>query len=139
MIKADNDFTPLVELLYKLPGAPMLNLTSANKHKPNIKRHIWKMILMQFSPKTIILGQTLNYKQCSLPFDTYCQVLEEEEPHNSLIAHTSGAITIWPSSNRQGGHLFLSLKMGQVISRQSWTVIPMPQLVIDQVNTMAAD
>lgn len=40
MIKADNDFTPLVELLYKLPGVPMLNLTSANKHKPNIKRHI---------------------------------------------------------------------------------------------------
>jgi hypothetical protein len=93
----------------------------------------------QFSPKTIMSGQTLNYKQCSLPFGTYCQVHEEDEPCNSQRARTSGALFVGPSSNRQGGHLFLSLNTGRVISRRSWTVIPMTQLVIDKVNAMAAD
>jgi hypothetical protein len=32
MIKADNEFAPLAEMLYELPGAPTLNLTSANEH-----------------------------------------------------------------------------------------------------------
>jgi hypothetical protein len=39
-IKADNKFAPLTELLYKLPGALTLHLTSANEHEPNIERHI---------------------------------------------------------------------------------------------------
>ncbi len=96
-------------------------------------------ISTQFSPKTIMSGQTLNYKQCSLPFGTYCQVHEEEEPRNGIIAPTAGVILLGPSSNRQGGHLFLSLNTGRVIARRSWTVIQMPQAVIDRVNTMAAD
>ena len=178
-IKANNEFAPLAEMLYDLPGAPTLNLTSANEHEPNIERRIRvvkeraravrhsipftalpvKMVThmvffvvkllnyfpaksgisTQFSPKTIMSGQTLNYKQCSLPFGTYCQVHEEEGPRNSLIARMAGAISLGPSSNRQGGHLFLSLNTGRVIARRSWTVIPMPQAVIDRVNTMAAD
>jgi hypothetical protein len=93
----------------------------------------------QFSPKTIMSGQQLNYKQCSLPFGTYCQVHEEEGPRNSLIARTAGAISLGPSSNRQGGHLFMSLNTGRIISRRSWNVIPMPQTVIDHVNTMAVN
>ena len=38
MVMADNQFAPLVELMYNLPGAPMLNLTSTNEHKPYIER-----------------------------------------------------------------------------------------------------
>jgi len=132
-IKADNEFAPLTEMLYELPGAPTLNLTSANEHEPNIERRIRvvkertravrhsipftsipvKMLThmvffvvkllnyfpakggvsTHFSPKTIMSGQTLNYKQCSLPFGTYCQVHEEDGPRNSLIARTSGALS----------------------------------------------
>ncbi len=93
----------------------------------------------QYSPETIMSGQTLNYKQCSLPFGTYCQVHEEDGPRNSLVARTSGAISVGPSSNRQGGHLFMSLNTGRILARRSWTVVPMPQSVIDRVNSMAAD
>ncbi len=39
-ITADNEFAPLGELLYELPGAPTLNLTSANEHEPFIERRI---------------------------------------------------------------------------------------------------
>ena len=39
-ITGDNEFAPLAELLfYELPGAPTLNLTSANEHKPYIEHH----------------------------------------------------------------------------------------------------
>jgi hypothetical protein len=178
-INGDNDFRPLSEMLYKLPGAPTLNPTSANEHEPNIKRRIrvvkertWAVrhslpfkaipvkmlthmvffvvkllnhfpaksgVSTQFSPKTIMSGQTLNYKQCSLPFGTYCQVHKENEPRNSQNERTSGALSIGPLSNRQGGNLFLSLNTGKVISQRLWTVIPMTQMVIDKVNAMAAD
>ena len=39
-VTANNEFAPLAELMYELPGAPTLNLTSANEHEPYIKRHI---------------------------------------------------------------------------------------------------
>ena len=178
-VTADNEFAPLAEMMYDLPGAPTLNLTSANEHEPYIERRIrvvkertravrhslpFKQIPVkvmthmiffvvklinyfpakggvsaQYSPKTIMSGPTLNYKQCSLPFGTYCQVHEEDGPRNSLAARTSGAISLGPSSNRQGGQLFLSLNTSRVITRRSWTVLPMPQAVIDKVNALAAD
>jgi hypothetical protein len=178
-VTADNEFAPFGELMYEMPGAPTLNLTSANEHEPYIERRIWvvkertravrhsipftqipvKMLTHMvffvvkmlnyfpakggvsdyYSPKTIMSGQTLNYKQCFLPFGTYCQVHEEDGQRNSLIARTSGAISVGPSSNRQGGHLFISLNTGRVLARRSWTVVPMPQSVIDRVNSMAVD
>ena len=39
-VTGDNEFAPLAELLYELPGAPTLNLTSANEHEPYIERRI---------------------------------------------------------------------------------------------------
>ena len=92
-----------------------------------------------YSPKTIMSGQTTTYKQYSLPFGTYCQVHEEDEPRNSLAARTQGAISVGPSTNRQGGQLFYSLTTGRVITRRSWTVLPMPQPVINRVNEFAAN
>lgn len=178
-VTADNEFGPLSELMFELPGAPTLNLTSPNEHEPFIERKIWvikeqtqaiphsvpfraipvkvlthmiffvvKMlnyfpakggVSSQYSPKTIMSGQTLNYKQCLLPFGTYCQVDEEDGMRNSLVARTSGAISLGPSSNRQGGHLFYSLNTSRVIVRRSWTMLPMPQAVIDRVNALAQD
>jgi len=178
-VTGDNEFAPLAELLYELPGAPTLNLTSANEHEPYIERRIRvvkertravrhslpfasipsKMLThmvffvvkhlnhfpvkggvsTQSSPKTIMSGQNINYKQYSLPFGTYCQVHEEDRQCNSLAARTQGALSLGPSSNRQGGQLFYSLNTGRVISRRSWTIIPMPQSVITRVNELAED
>ena len=178
-VTADNQFAPLAELMYELPGAPMLNLTSANEHEPYIERRIRvvkerkravrhsmpftsipsKMLThmvffvvkllnlfpvkggvsTEYSPKTIMSGQTINYKQYSLPFGTYCQVHEEDGQRNSLAARTQGAILVGPSSNRQGGQLFFSLNTGRIITRRAWTVIPVPQPVITRVNELAAD
>ena len=94
-------------------------------------------VLTEYSPKTIMSGQRITYKQCSLPFGMYCQVHEEDGRQKSLIAWTSGAILVGPSSNRQGGHLFYALNSDCIIAWCAWTVLPMPTVVIDCVNELA--
>ena len=82
-------------------------------------------------------GKTLDYKKhLSLSFGKYCQVHEEETPRNSQIARTKGAISLGPSGNSQGGHKFMALKTGRKITRRSWDVIPIPDIVINRVNTL---
>jgi hypothetical protein len=50
------------------------------------------------SPKTIISGETLNYKKhLSLQVAQYCQVHEEDTPCNSQSPRTKGAILLGPS------------------------------------------
>jgi hypothetical protein len=87
------------------------------------------------SPKTIISGETLDYKKhLSLQLGQYCQAREEDNPLNSQIARTKGAISLGPSGNLQGGFKFMALNSGNKIVHCSWDVIPMPDLVIDQIN-----
>jgi hypothetical protein len=50
---------------------------------------------------------------------------------------TSGAISLGPSGNIQGGYNFLSLLTWKVIKRRSWTVIPMPTEFINIINAKA--
>jgi hypothetical protein len=92
------------------------------------------------SPKTIMSGETLDYKKhLRLPIGSYCQVHEEDTPRNSLRPRTKGAISLGPSGNLQGGHKFMALSTGMKIVRRSWDVIPMPDTVIDRVNTLGRD
>jgi hypothetical protein len=84
------------------------------------------------SPKTIMSGETLDYKKhMSLQLGQYCQVYEEDNPCNSQISRTKGAISLGPSGNLQGGFKFIALKSDNKIVHRSWNVIPMPDLVID--------
>jgi hypothetical protein len=92
------------------------------------------------SPKTIMTGETLDFKKhLSLQLGQYCQVHEENTPRNSQLPRTQGAICLGPSGNLQGGFKFMSLTSGQRISRRTWDVIPMPQTVIDRVNRLGKD
>jgi len=69
------------------------------------------------SPNTIMSGEMLDYKkQLQLPVGQYCQVHEEELPHNSQAPCTRGAIALGPSGNVQGGFRFMSLKTGKQIT-----------------------
>jgi hypothetical protein len=92
------------------------------------------------SPKTIMSGEMLDYnKHLSLQLGQYCQVHEEDNPRNSQIARTKGAIYLGPSGNLQGGFKFVALSSSNKCFRCSWDVIPMPDLVIDRVNTLGRD
>jgi hypothetical protein len=92
------------------------------------------------SPRTLLTGSTLNYKKdFCLHFGPYCQVHEDAAPHNSMIASTKAAICLGPTQNLQSGHFFVALNTGRVITQYSWTRIPLSQLVLDKVNSWAAN
>jgi hypothetical protein len=50
------------------------------------------------SPKTIMSGETLDFKKhLILQIGQYCQVHEEDTPRNSQVARTKGVISLGPS------------------------------------------
>ena len=92
------------------------------------------------SPKTILSGETLDFKKhLRIQIGQYCQVHEEEDPRNSQVARTKGAISLGPSGNLQGGYKFMALNTGKKIVRRSWDVIPMPDVIIARVNALGSD
>ena len=92
------------------------------------------------SPKTIMSGETLDYKNhLRLPIGQYCQVHEEDIPRNSMRPWTKGAILLGPSGNLQGSFKFMALSTGKKIVRRTWDMISMPDTVIARVNTLGGD
>ena len=88
------------------------------------------------SPRAIMTGQKIQYdKHCKVEFGTYMQV--HEKHNNSMESRTSGAIALRPSRNEQGGHYFLSLHTGKRVLRNHWTVLHMPNDVVDAVHRLA--
>ena len=89
------------------------------------------------SPRAIMTGKRITYdKHCKLEFGTYVQT--HKKHNNSMDSRTSGAIALRPSGNEQGGHYFLSLHTGKRILRNNWTVLPMPNDVVDAIHRLAA-
>jgi hypothetical protein len=89
------------------------------------------------SPKTIMSGETLDFKKhIGLQIGQYHQVHEEDTPRNSQVARTKGAISLGPRGNLQGGFKLMALNYGNKIVRRSWDVIPMPDVVINHVNEL---
>jgi hypothetical protein len=87
------------------------------------------------SPRALMTGFNLDYnKHCRLEFGSYVQTHEEHD--NSLQLRTTGAIALRPTGNRQGGYYFMSLTTGRKLTRNCWTALPVPQDVIDRVNTL---
>jgi hypothetical protein len=82
-------------------------------------------------------GETLDFKKhLSLQIGEYCQVYEEDTPHNSQVTRTKGAISLGPSGNLQGGFKFMALNFRNKIVRRSWDVIPLPNVLITHVNIL---
>jgi hypothetical protein len=54
-----------------------------------------------------------------------------------MVTRTTGAIALRPTGNTQGGYMFYSLTTGRCLSRNQWTMLPMPPDVIDLVNKLS--
>jgi hypothetical protein len=93
------------------------------------------------SPKTIMFGETLDYKKhLSLQVGQYCQVHEEDTLCNSPSPRTKGAISLGPSGNLQGGYKFMALNTRKKITCQSWVwLIPIPDTVIAPLSALGND
>jgi hypothetical protein len=60
----------------------------------------------KLSPKQIMSGEVVQYKFCAMGFGQYCQIHEEDQPCNGMVARTHGAILLGPSGNAQGAISF---------------------------------
>jgi hypothetical protein len=92
------------------------------------------------SLKEMIMGaQVLDTKMlCKLPFGAYAQVHDDAQITNTMEPRTTGAINLGPS-NMQGGHKFLSLATGDIITRRKWTELPVLSEVILHLEELSSD
>jgi hypothetical protein len=81
-------------------------------------------------------GVQLHMSQLQLKFGSYCQVVEDLTPRNSLAACTHGAISMGPSGNLSGGQRFLALDTGKMIVRNCRKELPMPLAIINHFNVL---
>jgi len=91
------------------------------------------------SPRNIMTGIQFNYKKhCQLQFGSYVQAHQEPSPTNTQAACTVGAICLGPTGNIQASYYFLNLHTGERITQRRWTLLPMPQEVIEHVNQLGS-
>jgi hypothetical protein len=92
--------------------------------------------LKHYPPSAIMTDAQLHMSQLQLKFGSYCQVVEDVTPCNSLAACTRRAISMGPSGNLSRGQFFLALDTGKMIVRNRWKELPMPLAVINRVNVL---
>jgi hypothetical protein len=52
-------------------------------------------------------GTTLDYnKHCQLPFGAYVETHKENDPTNTMVERTRGAICLGPTANFQESYIF---------------------------------
>jgi hypothetical protein len=59
-----------------------------------------------------------------------------EEHDNSMASRTTGSLALRSSGNLQGGYFFYTLASRGIICRNHWTVLPMPQEVMNSIHIL---
>jgi len=96
--------------------------------------------LVRVSPRELFYGRKLvAMRDIRLGFGEYVQCTTPNLIKNSMSPRTEGAISPLPVGNLQGSVKFFSLATGKVIVRDKWTVLPMPQSVMEHVNQMSGN
>ena len=91
-----------------------------------------------YSPHMILNQTNLDYtKHCIVPFGAYVQANHETNRTSSNAARTLDAIYLRPAQNQQGGHELMDLNSGQLITRNIVDEIPVTDVVIKAIETMA--
>ena len=91
------------------------------------------------SPFEAFRGRKLDYnRDVRIAFGTYVQATRVNiVSRNDLTPRTDGAIALLPTCNGQGSVKFFSLNTREIITRDRWRVLPMPDEVIDYLNMLA--
>ena len=97
-------------------------------------------ISKNYSPMTIIMDRTLEYKKhCIHEFGTYVQGHTENVKQSSMTKRGIDAIYLRPNKNQQGGHYIMNLSTGNVITHSRCTAAPLPSTVKKRVEEMALE
>jgi hypothetical protein len=97
-----------------------------------------KLVISQtFLPRELLIRWRLDYKKhCRVMPGTYCEVHDKPVPTNTMVARTHKAIALGPTGNLQGSVKFYCIHTGRVLKHRSFTPMPMPDSVIQRVNTI---
>jgi hypothetical protein len=91
----------------------------------------------KYSPRELFTGTRSNAKtDLRIAFGDYVQT-REPTTDNSMKMRTRGAIALYPLGNDQGSVKFFDLTTKKIITRTSWTVIPLPLEVIAYINSLS--
>eukprot|EP01042_Synura_sphagnicola_P036765 gene36765-biopygen25947 len=78
----------------------------------------------------------LDYsKNLKAGFGEYCQA-HDNEGDNTLKPRTTGAITVYDTGARDGTWYLFNLNLRKLIKRKKFTIIPMPDVVINFLNNL---
>lgn len=92
----------------------------------------------QSSPRELFTGRKIDASiDLRTGFGDYCQCHAENIIKNSMTPRTQGAISLLPVGNLQGSVKFYCLETNSVITRDHWTPLPTPSVVIDFMNDLA--
>jgi len=92
------------------------------------------------SPYEAFTGRKIDYnRDLRIGWGEYVQVSNVNiHSKNSVdIQRTAAAISLMPTGNLQGSVKFFQLKTQKVITRDRWVKLPMPNIVIDYLNSLA--
>ncbi len=92
--------------------------------------------LKHYPLSAIMNGAQLHLSPFQLKFGSYCQVVEDVTPCNSLAARTCGTISMGQSGNLSGTQHFFALDTGKIFVRHHWKELPMPLAIINRVNVL---
>jgi hypothetical protein len=94
-------------------------------------------VLLIYSPRELLVHWHLDYKkQCRVLPGTYCEVHDKPLPSNMMAPRMHEGIALGPTGNLQGTVKFYCLNTGHMLKRCSFMPLPMPNSVIQQVNTI---
>ena len=82
-------------------------------------------------------GRKVDYaRDLRVGFGDYVQTHEPNIIKNSMAPRTQGAIALLPLGNLQGSCRFFCLSTKSYVTRDKWTLLPTPQVVIDFMNAL---
>ena len=95
-------------------------------------------ILELYSPCELLLRMQLDAKKhVAASFGSYCEAYTCPKQSNSQEEQTTSSICLGSTGNFQGTYRFMSLATRQIINRNEFTELPMPNSVIKRVKYWA--
>jgi len=123
-------------LPYRLPLGLLVHLVYFIVSRRNLISH--RVDLINISPFEAFNGRKINFKRdLRVGFGDYCEIVDRYSD-NSMRPRTQPAIALYPTGNISGSVKFYSLTTGHLVTRDQFTVRPITQQVIDQLNSFAS-
>jgi hypothetical protein len=91
---------------------------------------------VDFSPRKIVTQLKIDFaKHCRVSFGAYVEASEDADITNTMRPRTHPCLALGPSDNLQGSVNCFDLETGMVVKRRTVTELPMPDDIINKVDT----